>query len=71
MTLVWQKLYDNNDLEIYASKKAGNDSLVVSFDYSSVQGRPPHIPASNFFEDICFDQVHIVTNATPGIKRQS
>ncbi len=61
MSQHWIKIFDADDLEVYSSVTGGNTSLAVTFDFSSVQGRPPHIPASNFFHGISFDQVHVVS----------
>ena len=61
MTMEWEKLFDELDIEAYSRKSPGNSTLAVTFDYSAVQGRPPHIPASSFFKSNGCDQFHIVT----------
>ena len=59
----WQKVFDKTDIEVYARQRPGQSNLAVTFDYSAAQGRPPHIPASSFFDKHGFDQFHIVTKS--------
>lgn len=57
----WVQIYDGAELEVYSRKTGGSRCLAVTFDYAATPGRPPHIPAADFFEEIDYDQIHITS----------